>query len=122
MQVTFSPLQLVSRIVAVIVVALPLAGLRLAIDDYERQAIANMNREELVDFVKQIHASGFLSAYALAAVTTLMLVLFIEAIAFGIRIGVGSITSQQSSQSNDGWLGVGLGQDGLGGFMHQSER
>ena len=62
MQVNFQPLQILSRLMAVFVVALPLAGLQLALDDYERQAIPKMTHQELVAFVEEVHAASYLGA------------------------------------------------------------
>jgi hypothetical protein len=52
MQVTFQPLPLLSRVAAALVVALPFAALRVAVDDFERQAIGNMSHQELIAFVR----------------------------------------------------------------------
>ena len=67
MQVTNLLLQILSRIAAVFLVALPLAALRLAVDDYESQVIEQMDRQQLIAFVKEVHASSYLSAYFCAA-------------------------------------------------------
>ena len=89
MQVIFQPLQILSRLVAVCLVALPLASLLVAIDDYEREVIGKMTHPELIAFVKEAHSSSFLSAYLRAAVVALILVAVVEAVAFGIRLTFG---------------------------------
>jgi hypothetical protein len=88
MQVTFQPLQVLSRVVAVCMVALPLAALRMLIDDYERETIGKMSHQELIAFVKEVHASSFLGAYFLSVLTTLLIVVAVEVVAFGIRFTV----------------------------------
>ena len=89
MQVTFQPLQLLSRVAAALVVALPFAALHLAVDDYERQAIGKMSHPELIAFVKEVHSASYLGAYFSAAVLILIFVAAVEAVAFGIRLVVG---------------------------------
>jgi hypothetical protein len=86
MQVTNLPLQILSRIAAVFLVALPLAALRLAVDNYERQVIEQMDRQQLIAFVKEVHASSYLSAYLSALVWVLLLVAVVEGVAFVIRL------------------------------------
>jgi hypothetical protein len=86
MQVNFQPLQILSRLMAVFVVALPLAGLQLALDDYERQAIPKMTHQELVAFVEEVHAASYLGAYFRTAIVMLILVAAVEAVAFVIRL------------------------------------
>jgi hypothetical protein len=88
-QVTFRPLQILSRVVAVCMVALPLAALSVALDGYEREIIGKMSHQELIAFVEEGHASSFLGAYFLSMVTTLIVVVAVEAVAFGIRFAVG---------------------------------
>ena len=89
MQVTFQPLQLLSRVVAALVVAMPLAALRVAVDDYETQAIGKMTHQELIAFVKEVHAGSFGGAYVQEAILIVILVGVVEALAFGIRLIVG---------------------------------
>jgi hypothetical protein len=86
MQVTILPLQILSRIVAVVLVALPLAGLRMAVDGFEREEIEQMNHQQLIAFVKEAHASGFLTAYLFALLGVLLLVAAVEGVAFVIRL------------------------------------
>jgi hypothetical protein len=89
MQITIHPLQIVSRVVAVCIVALPMAALHRYIDEAERQDIAGMNRQQLVAFVEEVHSASFLGAYLRAALMTLPVVLAVELIALGIRSIVG---------------------------------
>jgi phosphotransferase system glucose/maltose/N-acetylglucosamine-specific IIC component len=121
MHVTSGPMQFLSRVIAICVIALPLAGLRMAVDDYERQAIVKMSHQELIDFVKQIHASSFLNAYFLAAITTIILVAAIEAVALAIRWGVGWFTANQGARRTELYGGVELGEYGTRGVMHPRE-
>jgi hypothetical protein len=101
MQVTFQPLQLLSRVAAALVVALPFAALRVALDDYERQAIDKMTHQELITFVKEVHAAGYLSAYFLSAIMILILVAAAEAVAFGIRLLVGLFGARKTAGVRD---------------------
>jgi hypothetical protein len=101
MQITFQPLQLLSRVVAALVVAVPFAALRLALDDYERQAIDKMTHQELIAFVKEVHSSSFLGAYLAAAVLILIFVVAVEALAFGIRLVVGLFGARKPGDVRD---------------------
>lgn len=85
MQVTIRPLQILSRIVAVCIVALPLGALQMLVDKHEHDAIGRMSHQELIAYVEEVHASSFAGAYCLATVGTLIVVGFIEALAFAIR-------------------------------------
>jgi hypothetical protein len=91
----------VSRVIAAVVIALPLAALHLAMDDFERQAIAKMNHQELIAFVEEAHAGSFLSAYLLAALGLLILVAAIEAVAFVIRLIAGLFGSRKPAYERD---------------------
>jgi hypothetical protein len=95
MQVTFSPLHILSRIAAVCVVALPLAWLHLAVDDYEREAIAKMTHQQLLAFVRESHSASFLGAYLLDVAVILIFVAAVEAVAFGIRLIVGVLATKK---------------------------
>jgi hypothetical protein len=88
MQVTFFPLHILSRVVAVCLIAVPLAWLHATVDDYERDAIAKMTHQQLIAFVREAQAASFFSAYLQATVVTLLLVAAVEAVAFGIRLTV----------------------------------
>jgi hypothetical protein len=81
-------MQILSRLAAVCVVALPLAALRMALDEFERQAIGSMSHQELLAFVKETHANSFFGAYITAAIMTLIVVAAVEAVAFVIRLVV----------------------------------
>ena len=95
MHVTFSLLPILSRVVAVCLVALPLAWLHVALDDYERETIAKMTHQQLLAFVREGHAASFLGAYLQVAIVTLLLVAAIEAVAFGVRLTVGMFGVQK---------------------------
>jgi hypothetical protein len=101
MQVTFYPLPILSRVVAVCVVALPLAWLHAAVDDYEREAVAKMTHQQLIAFVKEGHAASIVGAYLQAAVATLLLVAAVEAVAFGVRLAVGVFAGQNPSPARE---------------------
>jgi hypothetical protein len=101
MQVTFQPLQLLSRVAAALVVALPLAALRVALDDYERQAIGKMTHQELIAFVNEVHAGSYLGAYLSAAIMLLVFIAAVEAAAFGIRLVVGLFGDRKSADVRD---------------------
>jgi hypothetical protein len=101
MQVTFRPLQLLSRVVAAAVVALPLAWLRLAVDDFERQAIGKMSHQELIAFVKEAHSASYLGAYVEAAILVVILIAAVEALAFGIRLVVGLFGASKPSYAGE---------------------
>jgi hypothetical protein len=101
MQVTFQPLQLLSRVAAALVVALPFAALRMAVDDYERQAIDKMTHQELIDFVKEVHSASYLGAYVSAAILILIIVAAVEALAFGIRLVVGLFGARRPGDVRD---------------------
>ena len=95
MQVTFYPMHILSRLLAVFVAALPLAWLHVALDDYERETIAKMTHQQLLAFVREGHAASFLGAYLQVAIVTLLLVAAIEAVAFGVRLTVGMFGVQK---------------------------
>src|SRR6516162_4646696 len=101
MQVTFQPLQLLSRVAAALVVALPFAALRVAVDDYERQAIGKMSHQELIAFVKEVHAGSYLGAYVHAAIMILIFVAAVEAVAFGIRLVIGLFAARKPAGVRD---------------------
>ncbi len=86
MRVTMLPLQILSRVAAVLLVALPLAALRMALDGYERQAIEQMDRQQLIAFVKEVHASSYLTAYCSALIGVVLIVSAVEGTAFVIRL------------------------------------
>jgi hypothetical protein len=104
MQVTFQPLQLLSRVAAALVVALPFAALRVALDDYERQAIGKMTHQELIAFVKEVHAGSYLGAYVHAAIMILIFVAVVEAVAFGLRLIVGLFGAMKPADVRDEML------------------
>jgi hypothetical protein len=82
-------IQILSRILAVILVALPLAGLRRLLDDVEREAIAKMNHQDLIAFVKEAHTASYFGAYFQALCVLLIFVGAVELIAFLIRCVAG---------------------------------
>jgi hypothetical protein len=105
MQVTFHPLPILSRIAAVFVIAVPLACLRAALDDYEREIIGKMNHRELIAFVEQAHVSSFLSAYFLALVEILIFIAAVESVAFGFRVVFNSFAARRPARVGDeDWL------------------
>jgi hypothetical protein len=107
MQVALQPLQILSRLVAVCIVALPLASLHVALDDYEREVIGKMTHPELIAFVKEAHSSSYLSAYFLASIVTLILVAAVETVAFGIRLSFGLLgIKKKACVSEDKLLAV----------------
>jgi hypothetical protein len=55
--------QIFSRFVAVVVVALPVGGLRMFVDDYEGEAAGRLTHQELIASIKEAHASSFAVAY-----------------------------------------------------------
>jgi hypothetical protein len=116
MQVTLQPLQILSRLAAVFVVALPIAALRLAVDDYERQTIRDMSHQELIAFVKEVHAGSFLGAYVLAAILTLILVAAVEGVALLIRLTVGLFCAQEPTHKGEKEF---LDAEGMGGVWCQ---
>jgi hypothetical protein len=101
MQVTFQPLQLLSRVAAALVVALPFAALHLAVDDYERQAIGKMTHQELIAFVKEVHSSSYAGAYVQVAILILIFVAAVEALAFGFRLVVGLFGARKQAGLRD---------------------
>jgi hypothetical protein len=119
-QVTFQPLQILSRLAAVCVVALPLAALHMASDEFERQAIAGMSHQELIAFVKEAHANSFFGAYIAAAIMTLIIVAAVEAVAFVIRLvvslfGAGKPSYAPAEESRELSLGAD-GKEGVGNW------
>jgi hypothetical protein len=104
MRVTFQPVQILSRVAAVVLIGLPLALLRMAVDNYERDSIPKMSHQELIAFVEELHASSFLSAYGLALATTLVLVFLIEGLALGLRLIVGQVSGPKPAfVQEDAW-------------------
>jgi hypothetical protein len=101
MQFTFQPLQLLSRVIAAAVVALPLAALHLVVDDFERQAVAKMTHQELIAFVQEAHAGSFLGAYIHAAILVLILVAAVEAVAFAVRLAVGLFVARKPADARE---------------------
>jgi hypothetical protein len=104
MQITFQPLQIVSRLLATIIVALPLAWLRTAVDDYESQTIGKMSHKELVSYINEGHASSYYSAFVMSAIMLLIVILLVEAIAFGIRLIVGLCSPAGREVHDEPWV------------------
>ena len=101
MQVTFYPLPILSRVVAVCVVALPLAWLHQVVDDYEREAIRKMTHQQLIAFVQENHAASFLAAYLQVAIVILLFIAAVEAVAFGIRLTVAVLGTKKPLSVRD---------------------
>jgi hypothetical protein len=101
MQVSLQPLQLLSRLAAVLIVAIPLALLVVAVDDYERRAIARMTHQELIAFVEEVHSGSYGSAYLRAAIMMLILVALVEATAFVIRRIVGLFAQRKPAEETE---------------------
>jgi hypothetical protein len=95
MQVTFQPLQILSRVVAVCLVALSVAFVLGLAEEQERETIGKLNQQQLIAYIKEGHASSFLAGYLQVAVVTLIFVLVVEAVAFGFRFLIGALATKR---------------------------
>jgi hypothetical protein len=110
MQVSIPPLQILSRVAAVLLVALPLAALRMALDGYERQAIEQMNQRQLIAFIKEVHASSYLTAYFSALIGVLLIVSAVEGTAFVIRLIASPFVVRNPAPTPEDDWGAGRGR------------
>jgi hypothetical protein len=102
MQITIRPLQIVSRLLAGCVVAAGFALIQLELDAYERDMVDKLNHRELIEFVKEVHSSSFLSAYAMSLLQLLLLVVAVEAVALAIRLPIGWLLPKEPDHTRRG--------------------
>lgn len=87
MQITIRPEAIVSRLVAVLVVAVALAWLAVQLGEWEMQEVKKFSHAELLQYVQEGHDPSFLTTYLRVALLTLIYVGVVECVAFGLRIG-----------------------------------
>lgn len=91
MQLTIAPVQVISRVLAVLLVAVPLGFLALAIDRGEQEVIRKLSHQELLEYLRVGEASSFSEQYLYLVVISLLLLALVEVVAWVVRLGLGLI-------------------------------
>src|SRR5262245_18364924 len=89
MQPGFSPVPLLSRLLAVPLVAVPLAYIAGAIDEAEQAMFPKLSHKELLDYLREGQVHSFPAQYLQILIRTLALVAVVEGVAFVIRRAMG---------------------------------
>jgi hypothetical protein len=88
MHVTVSPIHVVSRVLAVLLIAAPLAYISCAMDEAEQQMIAKLNHQELLQYLRDGRAQSWAGQYLQVAIMVLLLVVLVEGVAVLLRQAV----------------------------------
>jgi len=86
MQITFRPLDIASRVAAVVLVALPIAWFVLQTGEWEAKEVSEMSHEQLLKYVQEGHNPSFLANYAWVLLLTFVYVGVVEGMAFVFRL------------------------------------
>jgi hypothetical protein len=88
MQVTISLSQILSRAVAVLLLAVPLVWLAQAIDSQEQEVIARLSHQELLEHLREGQKDSFAATYFTLGGLSLVYLALVEAVAAFLRMGV----------------------------------
>ncbi len=77
--------QIMSRIIALLILGIPLAFLGLHIDNEELNTIDSMTHEQLISYIQEGAATSFAEAYAATTIVPLLYIAILELSAFGMR-------------------------------------
>jgi hypothetical protein len=91
MQISVRLVDIASRAVAVVLVALLLAWLAMAIGAWEKEAIAKMSHAELLKYLNEGYDPSFLSTYVRMLVISFLYVGLVEGLALVFRLIVRAI-------------------------------
>lgn len=91
MQVSIRPLDVLSRAVAVLLVAVPLAWIVTQAGVWEAEEVIKMSHQELLAYVKKGADASFLSNFGLALLLTVLYVGLVEGVAFVCRLLVRAV-------------------------------
>jgi hypothetical protein len=91
MQITIRPLDIVSRVIAVLLVGLPLAWVSMQIGDWEMREVVKMNHAQLLDYIKEGHHPSFAGNYGMILLLTFLYVGICEGVALVCRLGVRAV-------------------------------
>jgi mannose/fructose/N-acetylgalactosamine-specific phosphotransferase system component IIC len=85
MQITVRPAEILSRVAALVLMAIPLAALMQWITEVEREEVAQMSHQQLKEYLAKGHELGFTDNYLWATIMTAVYIFLVEAVAFVIR-------------------------------------
>ena len=92
MQITVRPSEILSRLAALLLVAIPLAAFAQWMGEVERQEVARMSHEELKKYLMDGYEPGFAPNFGRVAALTAVYLLVVETVAFVIRLGVRAVS------------------------------
>lgn len=103
MQFNVSPGQVVSRIVAVLILAVPIVLISQAIDSGEREYIAKLSPQDLRDYLREGQDDSFAGSYLVFGGLSLVYLGLVEGVAFLARLGMRQFGSDRSRQFAREW-------------------
>src|SRR5262249_20574463 len=77
-----------SRVLAVLILAVPVVLIGQAIDRYEQEVVAKLSYQELRDYLQQGHSESFAGSYLIFGVLSLVYLGLVEGIAFVARLAM----------------------------------
>jgi hypothetical protein len=89
---------ILSRLVALLILAAPLAWLSLTLGEFEQAEIAKMSHQELLAYLHEGRDTSFGASYLLVAVLTLIYVALVEGLALPIRLIAGAFRGRPDTQ------------------------
>jgi hypothetical protein len=97
-QITFRPLDILSRVVAVLLLAALAAWLVMAFAAWEVEQTSKLSHQELVAYIKEGYDPSFALNYLRMALLTLIYVALVEGVAFVIRCAVRAVQGEEPTR------------------------
>ncbi|MCH8343176.1 MAG: hypothetical protein IH983_04235 [Planctomycetes bacterium] len=89
----------VSRILAIVALSFPLAWAGLEIDRHDKQLMETYSHQELLVYLDAMMAHSYLEAFAYVFCAGLLFIVFVEGIAYCLRLGYDAWTRRSSARS-----------------------
>jgi len=87
-QVTISPAQVISRVLAVLLLAVPLVWISSAMSNAEQELIARLSHKELLEYLQEGQVRSFGEQYLYVGGATLLYLALVEGVAGVLRLGM----------------------------------
>jgi hypothetical protein len=98
MQITLRPLDILSRVAAVLLLAVLAAWLSMTLGAWEVEEASKLSHQELLAYIKDGYDPSFVGNYLRVALMTLVYVALVEGVAFAIRCAVRAVRAEESSR------------------------
>ena len=98
MQATSVPKQVVSRVLAVLLLAVVLVPISAAIEQSEQEMFGKLTHQQLLEYLREGQQQSFAERYVQMALLTLVFLAAIEGVAFVLRCSIDLVRPALSSQ------------------------